>query len=73
MALITRIGRLFSADLNAVLDRIEEPDVLLKQALREMEEDLQRDAQQLKLYIKENSLLALKSEELSKSIEQFDQ
>ena len=73
MALITRIGRLFSADFNAVLDRIEEPDVLLKQALREMEEDLHRDAQQLKLYKNENSLLAVKSEELSKSIEQVDQ
>ncbi|MCW8899782.1 MAG: PspA/IM30 family protein [Gammaproteobacteria bacterium] len=73
MALITRIGRLFSADFNAVLDRIEEPDVLLKQALREMEEDLHRDAQQLKLYEKEYSLLAVKMDELSKSIEQVDQ
>jgi len=38
MALITRIGRLFNADLNAVIDHIEEPDVLLKQSLREMQE-----------------------------------
>ena len=40
MALITRVARLFRADLHAVLDRIEEPDVLLKQAVREMEEEL---------------------------------
>ena len=40
MALITRIGRLFNADLNAVIDHIEEPDVLLKQSLREMQECL---------------------------------
>jgi phage shock protein A len=40
MALIDRIGRLFTADLHAVLDRLEEPDVLLKQAIREMEDDL---------------------------------
>lgn len=73
MALITRIGRLFRADFNAVLDRIEEPDVLLKQALREMEEDLHRDAQQLKLFEKEHALLAVKIEELGKSIEQVDQ
>lgn len=45
MALINRISRLFSADFNAVLDRIEEPDVLLKQALREMEEDIYSDTQ----------------------------
>jgi phage shock protein A len=43
MALITRMSRLLAADLNAVLDHIEEPDVLLKQAIREMEEALASD------------------------------
>ena len=43
MALITRISRLFQADLHAVLDRIEEPDLLLRQAVREMQDDLARD------------------------------
>ena len=38
MALITRVARLLRADLHAVLDRLEEPDTLLRQALREMEE-----------------------------------
>lgn len=38
MALITRLARLFKADLHAVIDRLEAPDVLLKQAIREMEE-----------------------------------
>ena len=42
MALINRFSRLFTADLHAVLDRIEEPDALLKQAVREMEEELAR-------------------------------
>ncbi len=40
MALLNRFSRLFTADLHAVLDRIEEPDVLLKQAVREMEDEL---------------------------------
>ena len=39
MPLINRISRLFAADLHAVLDRIEEPDVLLRQSIREMEEE----------------------------------
>lgn len=43
MALISRISRLFRADFHAVLDRIEEPALLLRQAVREMEEDLDRD------------------------------
>jgi phage shock protein A len=41
MALINRISKLFTADFHAVLDRIEEPEVLLKQAIREMEEELE--------------------------------
>ena len=44
MALIKRLSRLFAADLHAVLDQIEEPEALLKQAVREMEEELARRA-----------------------------
>ncbi|MCF6262881.1 MAG: PspA/IM30 family protein [Xanthomonadales bacterium] len=40
MALINRITKLFRADLHAVLDNIEEPEQLLKQAIREMQQDL---------------------------------
>jgi phage shock protein A len=57
MALITRISRLFRADLHAVLDRIEEPDVLLRQAVREMEEDLARDEQRIKVLDHEHAEL----------------
>jgi phage shock protein A len=49
MALITRVARLLRADLHAVLDRLEEPETLLRQALREMEESQGRDEQRLKL------------------------
>ncbi len=49
MALITRVSRLFRADLHALLDRIEEPESLLRQAVREMEEALARDEQRQRL------------------------
>lgn len=49
MALITRLSRLFRSDLHAVLDRIEEPELLLRQAIREMEEALAGDEQRIKL------------------------
>jgi len=38
MALITRLSRLFKADMHAVIDSLEAPDVLLRQAVRDMEE-----------------------------------
>jgi phage shock protein A len=37
MTLMTRMARLVRADLNAVLDRLEAPDQVLAQAVREME------------------------------------
>ena len=36
MALINRLHRLFRADLHAVLDQIEQPEVLLRESVREM-------------------------------------
>ncbi len=49
MALITRVTRLFRSDLHAVLDTIEDPLVMLKQAVREMEASIDSDEQQIKL------------------------
>ncbi len=40
MPLLNRFSRLFAADLHAVLDSIEEPDILLRQAVRDMESEL---------------------------------
>lgn len=58
MALINRMSRLFTADVNAVLDRLEEPDVLLKHAIREMEEALLEDEQRLRALEHERGTLA---------------
>jgi phage shock protein A len=68
MALITRISRLFRADLHAVLDRIEEPDVLLRQAVREMEEDLARDEQRIKLLDHEHGELIARQTGIEQSL-----
>jgi phage shock protein A len=57
MALINRMSRLFTADVHAVLDRIEEPDVLLKHAVREMEEELARGEQRLRALAHEHEAL----------------
>jgi phage shock protein A len=40
MTLITRITRLFKADLHGILDSLEEPEEVIKQAIRDMEEDI---------------------------------
>ena len=73
MALINRVTRLFRADLHAVLDRIEEPDVLLKQSIREMEEALGHDEQQLKVFSHELGQLTARYSELDQSLADLEQ
>lgn len=45
MAILTRLTRLLKADLHALLDRMEAPDVLLQQSLRDMDAELQQARQ----------------------------
>ena len=68
MALITRISRLFTADLHAVLDRIEEPEALLRQAIREMEDELARSEQRIKWLRHECEQLATRQSAVAESL-----
>jgi phage shock protein A len=72
MALITRISRLFQADLHAVLDRIEEPGLLLRQAVREMEDDLLRDEQGMKVLNHELEQLISRATDIGHSLEEIE-
>jgi phage shock protein A len=73
MALITRISRLFTADFHAVLDRLEEPDVLLKQAIREMEEELARCEQHRVDLEREQAQLARKESDIDSLLVRLDE
>lgn len=68
MALINRVSRLFTADFHAVLDRIEEPDVLLRQAVREMEDDLAQVGQQIKWLARERDDLVRRQADTERSL-----
>ncbi|MGB5718349.1 MAG: PspA/IM30 family protein [Gammaproteobacteria bacterium] len=73
MALITRVSRLFQADFHAVLDRIEEPEVLLRQAVREMEEELARDEQCSKIMNHEQGQLTAREIDLEQSLHEIEE
>ncbi len=72
MALITRMTRLFRADLHAVLDHIEEPDILLRQALREMEASFTGSEQQLKLLKHEAVQLKNRTQNFEQALQEMD-
>ena len=72
MALVNRVTRLFKADFHAVLDRIEEPDVLLRQAIREMQDDLVSGEQQLRGFQVEARQLHQREADLQQSLKQIE-
>jgi phage shock protein A len=73
MALITRVSRLFQADFHAVLDRIEEPEVLLRQAVREMEEELASDEQRSRILKHEQGQLTARETDLEQTLQELDE
>ncbi|MEJ2610872.1 MAG: PspA/IM30 family protein [Candidatus Thiodiazotropha sp.] len=71
MALIARVSQLFRADVNAVLDCIEEPEVLLKQAVREMQEAINLDEHKAKTITLELKQLASRQDELAQRLNEL--
>ncbi len=73
MALISRLTQLFQADFHAVLDRIEEPDALLRQAVRDMEDALARDEQHVKHLHADRAQMTNRLDELQTSLTRLDE
>jgi len=72
MALINRVSRLFKADFNAVLDQIEEPEQLLKQAIRDMEDELAATEQRVALCAHDQETLSIRRNELQSATDDFN-
>ena len=70
MAFITRLARLMRADLHAMLDRLEAPDLVLAQAIREMEQAQEEDRRGLVRLEHEHVRLREQAAELARAMEQ---
>ena len=73
MALINRVSRLFKADFNAVLDHLEEPEQLLRQAIRDMEDDLAATQRRIAAGVHEQGALRARRQEVVNSASQFEE
>ena len=73
MALVKRVARLFQSDMHAVLDRIEDPEALMKHSIREMEEDLYRDTLQVNVLVKEHQQVTDQLAKADRQLIQFDE
>jgi len=73
MALINRVSQLFRADFNAVLDQIEEPEQLLKQAVRDMEDELAASERRISICSRDQEALLARREEILKSTSELEE
>jgi phage shock protein A len=72
MTLIDRMMRLLRADLHDLLDRIEEPGVVLRQAIRDMEQELNLDQQSIRELTREEERLACRLAEVEASLQDIE-
>lgn len=70
MAFITRLSRLMRADLHAMLDRLEAPDLVLAQSIREMAQTLEQDKAGLARLERERARLEDQRAELDRILSQ---
>ncbi|MFD2110689.1 PspA/IM30 family protein [Thiorhodococcus fuscus] len=68
MTILFRMARLLRADIHALLDRFEAPDLILSQALREMEQSLDRGRQELARLERESRWFAEREAELQRQV-----
>ena len=72
MALINRVSRLFKADFHAVLDRIEEPEQMLRQAVRDMEDELAVTGQRIDDRQREQAAVVARRDEIRSTVRELD-
>ena len=73
MALISRINRLFKADFHAVLDTIEEPEILLKQSIREMRDSLTKTQELIRQHTNQQVQVSRQLESIDEKIKQIQE
>ena len=73
MSLITRLSRLLQADLHAVLDRVEEPEALLQQSIREMEESLADETRRAEVLKHQREQIVARQEQLTRTLAGIEQ
>lgn len=73
MSIVTRVLRIFKADLHGILDAVEEPEAILRQALREMEEEIANTEAQLKRLERQEERLEKNRQDYTKQHQELEQ
>lgn len=73
MSILNRISRLFKADLHGILDNLEEPEMILKQAIRDMQQEIDRDETTLSTLKRQQDRLHQKRQQQSQWVTELQQ
>lgn len=71
MSIIGRLSRLFKADIHGILDSLEDPRETLKQALREMEEEIAKGEEALKRLIQKEEEMRVSKGERENALKEY--
>ena len=70
MGIFNRIGRLWKADIHGIIDSLEEPRTILRQALRDMEEEIEGSTAHLESLRGEEERVTKRRTRLNESLEE---
>ena len=73
MTLLTRISRLFKADIHGILDSLEEPEMILKQAIRDMQDEIDKATAEISALNQQQERLQQKIQILARHIQEVQQ
>ncbi len=73
MSILTRISRLFKADIHGVLDNLEQPEIILKQAIRDMQTEIDKGLSLISALKRQQEQLQRRRQTLSQQIEDLQQ
>ncbi len=72
MTLMTRMARLFKADMHGILDWLEEPEAVLKQAVRDMETAIDKAEQTVAALVRKETQLQATVSRLETAMTELD-
>ena len=73
MTILTRISRLFKADIHGILDSLEEPEIILKQAVRDMQDEIDKATAAISAFTMQQERLQQKQHILDANIQELQQ
>lgn len=71
MSILTRITSLFKADIHGILDNLEQPEIVLKQAIRDMQDEIDKATATIGILSQQRDRMLQKKQTLSGHVQEL--